>query len=87
MATTQLSVTATPGARYSFSLKARVRDTTQFTELSVTATPGARHSFTAKASASRETPRRGLVDDWLEIEDEEILEMITVIVSSGILDG
>ncbi len=57
MATTQLSVTATPGKPHSFSPKAKAGvvagpHTGLFTELSVMATPGARHSFSPKTAAT-----------------------------------
>ena len=49
MATTELTVTATPGKPHSFSAKAAAADI--ITELSVMAIPGRRHSFSAKSAA------------------------------------
>ena len=49
MAYTQLSPTATPGRRYSFT-KGSLKNG-PFTALSVTATPGRRHSFVAKTAS------------------------------------
>ena len=46
---TQLSVTATPGKRHSFSAKSK--GSGPFTALSVLAVPGTIHSFTAKTPA------------------------------------
>ena len=63
MATTQLSPSAIPGKRYSFSPKAPAAGahTGTFTELSVTATPGPIHSFSAKDAAAPESgPHTGL---------------------------
>jgi len=52
MAYTQLSPTAIPGQRYSFSAKtATAAHAGLFTELSVLALPGQRHSFSAKSIA------------------------------------
>jgi hypothetical protein len=62
MAYTQLSVTATPGRRHSFSAKTPIAGTHTglFTELSVTATPGRIHSFSPKTAASGEGAHEGL---------------------------
>ena len=66
MAITQLSPSATPGKRYSFSAKDEAAPeagphTGTFTELSVTATPGPIHSFSAKdAAAPVAGPHTGL---------------------------
>jgi hypothetical protein len=62
---TQLSPTAVPGRRYSFTAKTAAPTggphTGEFTELSVTATPGQRHSFSAKTEASAPSgPHTGL---------------------------
>jgi len=53
MATTQLSLTATPGKRYSFIAKtAAGKGSGPFTELSVYGVPGRIHSFAAKTAVS-----------------------------------
>ena len=62
---TQLSPSAIPGKRYSFSAKdpapAGGPHTGTFTELSVTATPGPIHSFSAKDEAAAPSgPHTGL---------------------------
>ena len=50
---TQLSPTATPGRRYSFSAKSGGGEHTgDFTELGVLGVPGPRHSFSAKDPAA-----------------------------------
>jgi len=49
MATTQLSVTATPGRRYAFI---KLKGEGPFTALSIAALPGCRHVFTAKTGAA-----------------------------------
>jgi len=65
-AITQLSLTATPGRRYSFSAKDPAPivsgpHTGLFTELSVIGLPGQRHSFTAKTPSGEVTgPHIGL---------------------------
>lgn len=56
MATTELSITATPGAIHTFLPKSPVSPGTgphagEFTELSAMATPGVPHSFLAKGAA------------------------------------
>ena len=57
MATTRLSLTATPGRGYSFSAKtaATGTHTGSFTELSVSGVPGGIHSFSAKDPAASPT--------------------------------
>ena len=62
MATTQLSVTATPGKPHTFSPKtadagAGPHTGGPFTALQVTALPGQIHSFNAKTAAAGSTPR------------------------------
>jgi hypothetical protein len=48
MAYTQLSPSATPGGRYSFTAKSAVSHTGLFTELTVSGVPGQRRSFASK---------------------------------------
>ena len=62
MATTQLSVTALPGKRHSFSPKAEAsgQHTGLFTELSTSALPGIRQTFTAKTPAVPPVTHEGL---------------------------
>ncbi len=61
MAITQLSLTGTPGRRYSFSAKSGAAPPTPkgvglMTELSVLALPGMRHTFSTKGVAPTPTP-------------------------------
>ena len=86
MATTALSITATPGKPHSFSPKASAAGHTGlFTELSTIAIPGRRHSFTAKTLADADDligTRSSIYDDHggyrklisVHKDDEEILQ-------------
>lgn len=92
---TELSAAAIPGRRHSFAAKTPAvseKGAGLFTALSVMALPGMRHSFTAKEAVSvislenvaGKMPRvgRGRIDR----DDKEMLELITIIISSGVLD-
>ena len=90
---TELSVTATPGSIHSFSPKdAAVPEsgphTGLFTELSVLSLPGRRHSFSAKteAAAALASPWFGSRGYYKRRQEKDILELITIILSLGLLD-
>jgi len=63
---TQLSTTAVPGQRYSFSAKASpgVPHTGDFTALSVLGVPGAIHAFSAKTAATEDEDRSPWNNWW-----------------------
>jgi len=91
---TQLSPTATPGKRYSFSAKTPAvgeKGADLFTSLSVMAIPGQRHLFLPKTLAEIPMSERikfykGRGPTNAFKGDNELLELIGIILASGKLN-
>lgn len=88
---TRLSLTATPGRRYSFSAKTTGTHAGLFTELTILALPGMRRVFVAKSEEAADTGGGRFYPklDRFRLargDDEDMMDILYILIGSGALN-